>query len=168
MTVSCVFIVIYVALVALFLVWAWKLWHGQWLRSISGNTFATKEELELPYQKKMGRETSVLVAMCALLFAMLAHNEAFGMNREILLTASAAFFVFIVAGSIVVAVRANKAAKAEQADAGLRAMGWPTKERDPAFGGGKAFPVIQWVCFGFAAMLPTIVIFAAYFLGWID
>jgi len=159
---------IYVALIALFLLWAWKLWHGKWLRSISGNTFATMRELELSYQKRMGRETSVLVAACALLFAMLTYNEAFGMELNVLLAASAAFFVFIVAGSIVIAVRANRAAKEEQADAGLREMGWPSKERDPELGGGKAFPVIQWICFGFAAMLPTIVIFAAYFLGWID
>lgn len=131
-------VLIYALLIALFSVWAWKLRRGQWLRSISGNTFATKEELELPYQKRMGRETSVLVAMCALLFAMLAYNEAFGMERTTLLIASAAFFVAIVAGSIAVAVRANRAAKEEQVDAGLREVGWPSKERNLELGGERS------------------------------
>lgn len=168
MTASYVLIVIYLLVVVLFLVWAWKLWHGQWLNSIAGNTFATKEELKLPYQKKMGKDVAVLVAICALLFAMLAYNEAFGMDRAILRAASAGVFLVVVAGCIVVTIRANKAAKEEQKKARLPERGFPMKEVDPGFGGGKKLAVIQWIFVGIAVMLPTIVTFAAYFLGWID
>lgn len=168
MTVNHVLACILLAGAALFAVWAAKLRQGKWLNSISGNTFATKEELRLPYQRKMARETSVLVAACALLFVMLAYNAVFGMDRTMLYAASAGFFVFVVAGSAVVAVRANKAAKIDQREAGFRVIGWPTKERDLRFGGGKGLVIVQWICVGIAGMLPAIVIFAAHFLGWID
>lgn len=62
----------------------------------------------------------------------------------------------------------NKAARIEQVEAGLRKQGFPTKEANPEFGGGKKLVVIQWICVGIAGLLPAAVTFAAYFLGWID
>lgn len=159
---------ILLALAALFAVCAAKLWQGKWLNLIAGNTFATREELELPYQKRMAKEVSTLLAFCIPLFLMLAYDLLFGMDKGVLYVICAVSFVVIVAGSIVVSVRANKAAKIEQAEAGLRPAGWPTKERDPDFGGGKKLAVVQWIFVGLAVMTPTIVTFVAYFLGWID
>lgn len=168
MTVGHVLIFIYALAIVLFAVWAWKLWHGEWLNSISGNTFATEDELKLPYQKRMGKDVAVLMAMCILLFAVLIYNEAIGMERTTLLIAAAGFFVALVVGSVFVTVRANKAAKEEQEKARLPERGFPMKETDPDFGGGKKLVVVQWIFVGIAAMLPTIVTFVAYFLGWID
>lgn len=79
---------IFLAVAALFAVWAVKLWQGKWLNSISGNIFTTKEELKLSYQKRIGRETAVLIMICALLFVMLTYNEVFGMDGSALFSAS--------------------------------------------------------------------------------
>jgi len=168
MAVDYVLAFILLALAALFAVWAAKLWHGKWLNSIAGNTFATKEELELPYQKKMAKELSVLLAFCVPVILMLAYNLVFGMDEGFLYIICAVSFVVIVAGSIVVTVRANKAAKIEQAEAGLRPAGWPTKEKDPDFGGGKKPAIAQWIFIGVAVMMPTIITLVAYFMGLVD
>lgn len=53
------------SIIVLCLVCAWKYWHGEWLRSISGNTFATDEELESPYQHRIGRRVSIVLLACA-------------------------------------------------------------------------------------------------------
>lgn len=137
MTVSHVFILIYVLLIALFSVWAWKLWHGQWLSSIAGNTFATKEELDLPYQKRMAKEVAALLVICDLLFAALIARELASASEHTFLLVALSFVVTLIAGCAAVVVRANKAAKREQVEAGLRKQGFPTKETDPEFGGGE-------------------------------
>lgn len=56
--------VVSVLIIALCLVCAWKYWHGEWLRSISGNTFATDEELESPYQHRIGKRIALVLLVC--------------------------------------------------------------------------------------------------------
>lgn len=68
---ACMLIVLAVTgLVAvLFLVLAWKYWHGEWLRTLAGNTFASEDEMRGPYQRALGRRASVvclIIAACVL------------------------------------------------------------------------------------------------------
>lgn len=53
----------------LFLVLARKYWHGGWLRTLAGNTFASEDEMRGPYQRALGRRAAVvclIVAACVL------------------------------------------------------------------------------------------------------
>lgn len=168
MAVDYVLAFILLALATLFAACSAKLWRGEWLNLIAGNTFATKEELELPYQKKMAKEVSALLVFCVPVFLMLAYDLVFGMDEGVLYAICAVSFVVMVAGSIAISVRANKAAKIEQAEAGLRPAGWPTKEKDPGFGGEKKPAIAQWIFIGVAVMMPTIITLVAYFMGLVD
>lgn len=124
--VSCVFVVFCIIAIALFSVWAWKLWHGQWLNSIAGNTFATKEELELPYQKRMAKEVAVLLVICNLMFAFMAYEFLFGFERGFYRAAMGGFAALILAGTIAVALRASRGTREAKAEIG-RTM--PAKPR---------------------------------------
>lgn len=102
-----VLIAIYVIAIAIFSVWAWKLWRGEWLNSISGNTFATKEELGLPYQKRMAKEVAAMLVVCDLLFAALIACELASASERTFLLVALSFSVALVAGCAAITVRAN-------------------------------------------------------------
>lgn len=97
-------LVISIALIALLLVFAWKYWHGEWLRSIAGNNFATDEELRGPDQLKLGKRTAVVCLVCAVAVIMLlgitiAAQAVFGIESP---TADAIILVAaIVAGAVI-------------------------------------------------------------------
>lgn len=138
MMASHMFMLIYILLFALFSIWAWKLWHGEWLNSIADNTFSSEEELELPYLKRMAKEVAILLVVCDLMFAVLIICELSSAGEQTAILAAFPFGVALVIGSIVVVVRANKAAAGEQVETGMREQGWPTKEANSEFGGGRS------------------------------
>lgn len=148
-------VIVLLALTVIFSIWAWKLWHGEWLNSIAGNTFASKKELGLPYQKRMAKEVAVLLLVCDLMFAALILCELCSAGAKAMLLVVIAFGVVIVAGGIVITLGANKAAKDEQAKAGSRVQGWPTKDPE------KEFTARQWIFF---ALLYVMTIPFVYFV----
>ena len=48
----------------MFALFAWKLWHGKWLNLIAGNNFVTKEEMNTPIQRALGRRVAVVMLFC--------------------------------------------------------------------------------------------------------
>lgn len=111
-----------VATELLLLVPAWKLRRGQWLRLIAGNTFAPPEEMERPYQKRMGQDVSNVLVLCGaglLLLLGLACFVEGGFSSRVVVVGAVAFCVLIVAASVAVSVRARRAAREEDRRAGL-------------------------------------------------
>lgn len=64
-------LVISFVLSVLFLVWAWKLWQGQWLRSIAGNQLVSDDEYDSPYQRALGRRVAVCLIVSTVLILTL-------------------------------------------------------------------------------------------------
>ena len=62
-------LVLSLALFVLFVLWAWKLWHGQWLRSIAGNHFVTDEEYHSPEQRTLGKRVSIAMIIGSVMIA---------------------------------------------------------------------------------------------------
>lgn len=140
MTISHALILIYALAIALFSVCAWKLWRGQWLRFIAGNTFASKEELELPYQKRMAKEVAALLLVCDLLFAAMMLCELFSASERTILLVMLPIGMALVVGCVVVAVRASKASRKSKAELEI------TKSTKPVntgtFGGKEIFLLV--------------------------
>lgn len=65
-------VIICVVIAAVFLLMAWKMWHGQWLNLIAGNNFVTKEEMETPEQRQLGRGVALILALCGFASVALA------------------------------------------------------------------------------------------------
>lgn len=117
----------------LFLVLAWKYWHGEWLRTLAGNTFASEDEMRGPYQRALGRRAAIVCLACAAcmaaMFVSVAVAEAlFGEGSpkyDLLVHASAyvSLAIIVAACAVLLAVqwrehRANE--RAERAgDPGL-------------------------------------------------
>lgn len=112
----------FLAVELLLLVLAWKLRRGQWLRLIAGNTFASPEEMERPYQKRMGRDVSNVLVLCAVgllfLFGLACFAEG-GFSSRVVAGAAVVFCVLILAASVAVSVRSRRAAREEDRRAGL-------------------------------------------------
>lgn len=106
-----------IAVEALLLVLAWKLRRGQWLRLIAGNTLATDEETERPYQRQMGRDVANVLVLCAAglpVLIWLAHlADAGAVVRGVVNLAVTAFVVMVVAACVILSIRARRAARAE-------------------------------------------------------
>lgn len=58
-------IIILLIIAIVCLVCAWKYWHGAWLRSIAGNTFATETELRSPLQIRLGKRVAIVCVITA-------------------------------------------------------------------------------------------------------
>ncbi len=88
------------ALIALFSVMAWKYWHGQWLRSIAGNTFATDDELQAPVQKRMGKRIAAVMLLYVFsLLLLLVATVAKEFGGVDFLGAAEVFAVAVMVGS---------------------------------------------------------------------
>ncbi len=144
--------------IALFSALAWKLWQGKGLEFIAGNQFSDKRELDLPYQRRMAKETAVMLVACNLMLAALALCLLLSASSRAILLVMAAFGSVIVAGGLVISLRADRAAKADQADAGRKEQGWPLRGAGP--GGGPTTK--QWL---FVALLYIMMIPFAYLMA---
>lgn len=93
------------AIIALCLVCAWNYWHGRWLRSISGNTFATDEELESPYQKRIGKRVAIVLLICAagtsLMLTISVTQTVGGSTATDIISFIGALFTAVMIGSCV-------------------------------------------------------------------
>lgn len=111
-----------VVLELILLVPAWKFRRGQWLRLISGNLFASDEEMRRPYQRRMGRDVANVLVFCAVGMPLLVGFSYFGegfASRDVVLASTAAFTLMVVAACVWVTVRARRAAREEDRRAGL-------------------------------------------------
>lgn len=138
--------------IVLLSVLAGKLWRGKALEFISGNQFADGRELDLPYQKRMAKEVAVMLMACNLMLAALALCLLLSASSRTILLVVAAFGSVIVVGGLAISLRADKAAKADQAEAGRREQGWPLRDAGP--GGGPT--VKQWIAIAvlYIMMIP--------------
>lgn len=143
--------------IVLFSVLARKLWRGEALEFISGNQFADGKELDLPYQKRMAKEAAVMLMVCNLMLAALTLCFLLSASFRTILLVVAAFGSVIVVGGLVISLRADKAAKADQAEAGGRERGWPLGDAGP--GGGPTAK--QWIA---VAVLYIMMIPFAYLM----
>lgn len=108
------------ALLVLFAVLAWKFRRGEWLNLIAGNNFVTKEEMQLPYQRELGRKMSVwcmapAMLMCASLLVTgvgdaVGSREAFAAG----LVLCAVFCVAMLAGIARIMIWSNRLARQER------------------------------------------------------
>lgn len=152
-----------IAGIALFLIWAWRLWWGKGLESISGNLFADKRELELPYQKRMAREVSVMLMACSLMFAVLGVCFLLSVSSRTILLVVAVFGLVIVVGGLIISLRADKAAKVDQAEAGMLEQGWPLRDAGP--GDGPSAKQWLFVILLYVMMIPFAYLMARYTMG---
>lgn len=58
-----------------FLLMAWKMWHGQWLNLIAGNNFVTEDEMKTPEQRQLGRGVAMILALSGFAVAVFAAAE---------------------------------------------------------------------------------------------
>lgn len=155
MTVDYLIAVILAVVAVAFAVTAWKLWHGQWLRLIAGNTFATEEEMRLPYQRRMGRDVALLMVACALTFAFMACERLFGIERELYIAVIGGLGALVLAGSIIVSLRASRGAREAKAEIERMKPQKPTNAGK--LGGQEAFLLVvvlgQFLIYGLIAVL---------------
>lgn len=58
---------------ALFALLARKFWRGQWLNLIAGNNFVTKEEMDTPVQRRLGKRISIaMIIVCVMITSFTA------------------------------------------------------------------------------------------------
>lgn len=103
----------------LFAIFAWKLWHGKWLNLIAGNNFVTKEEMNTPLQRALGRRVAIVMLCCCASILVLGASTALralvgptvGMLPDALVGLAIAL---IVIPCIWVVVWSNKRAHEEQ------------------------------------------------------
>ena len=125
--------------VVLFFVLARKLWQGKGLWFISGNQFADRKELGLPYQKRLAKECSVMLVACNLALIVLAVGMLHSVDLKTLILAAVAFTAAIAIGALAISGRANKAARTDQREVGLLPKGWSVND----FGEGPTTK--QWI-----------------------
>lgn len=108
------------AMLVLFAVLAWKFRHGAWLNLIAGNNFVTKEEMQQPYQRELGRKMSVwcmapAVLMCASLLVT-GIGDAAGSREAFVagLVLCAVFCAAMLAGIVRIMIWSNRLAKQER------------------------------------------------------
>lgn len=65
-------LVVCAVIAVVFLLMAWKMWHGQWLNLIAGNNFVTKEEMKTSEQRQLGRGVALIMALCGFAAVVLA------------------------------------------------------------------------------------------------
>ncbi len=106
-------------MLVLFAVLAWKFRHGAWLNLIAGNNFVTKEEMQQPYQRELGRKMSVwcmvpAMLMCASLLVT-GVGDATGSREAFVagLVLCAVFCVTMLAGIVRIMVWSSRLAKRE-------------------------------------------------------
>ena len=107
-------------MLVLFAVLAWKFRHGAWLNLIAGNNFVTKEEMQQPYQRELGRKMSVwcmapAVLMCASLLVT-GIGDAAG-SREAFVAGLALCAVFCAAmlvGIVRIMIWSNRLSEQER------------------------------------------------------
>ena len=109
--------------IALFSALARKFWKGEGLELIAGNQFAGRAELGLPYQRRLARECSVMLAACNFALVLLALGILCSADARTLLLAALAFAALVTMGAIAISARADRAAKADQAEACLQVGG---------------------------------------------
>ena len=139
MAIRYVFALMCLAAVVPLSVLACKLWQGKGLDFISGNQFAGRKELGLPYQKRSAKECAVMLIACNLALIVLAVGMLRSIDVKTLILAAVTFTAAITIGALAISGRADKAAKAEQAEAGLLPKGWHVN----AFGEGPSTK--QWI-----------------------
>lgn len=104
------------------LVPAWKFRRGQWLRLISGNLFATDDEIKRPYQRRLGRDVSNVLIFCAVGLPLLVGVSSFSEGlaaRDVVSVSGVAFVLLVVLACAWVSARARRAAREENRLAGL-------------------------------------------------
>ncbi len=142
-------------LAVVFAVTAWKFWHGQWLRLIAGNTFATEEETRLPYQRRMGRDVALLMAASALTLAFMACERLFDIEQELYIAAIGGLGALILVGSIVVSIRASRGIR--EAKVEVAKLGAQNPTGAGKLGGQELFLLVfllgQFLVYGVIAVL---------------
>lgn len=97
----------------LFLVWAWKLWQGQWLRSIAGNQLVSDDEYDSPHQRALGKRVAVClvittVFILTVLLKMIGDRGGSESLRTVLLVAQNLAIVAFVIDIVWVMVKTGR------------------------------------------------------------
>lgn len=135
-------ILLLVILFSALVVLAWKLWHGQWLRFIAGNTYASDEEMKLPYQRRMGKDVATLMTLCASMIVFMIYERVFGVERSLFIAVLVGLTALLLVGAAITSFRANKGAKEVEIEIGKSK---PTKPASAKLGGEEKLLIVVLV-----------------------